>query len=742
MSSAICQNFVQNAWKKELCSNCFKSKDEHAQKAKPKPIKLVSNSQVEGIMKIAGKSTKSKRSVCFRKELTEIIGFGGEDWESDLEDSREDSESSEDDFIIESEEEDAQKELKRITKENTDFNTVNLKDEIPIPKKNISSLLLGKPIVDSNGKKQTLLVSVTPFGEDTPPSPKRFIKTISHIPISKTVNRENVPDTKTNVILTSYTKNNDDTTKKEEKSLLDEISETLENGKHPIQIISRKKTQKEIILTTSNKENTPVPPIIEKPKITSTERKSTLSRTPALKRDLDKPIYQTSTAKIELINTKNKKLLEEEQTPPPLPEKEKVIGLPPITPPKVVVPPRELAGEPDGRADPEIIEPPALPLSLPPSLDGQNSFLHNSPIYDKPKIPCKPIVRKTPSPIILKTSSPIVLIDEGKDSLRCKRRAPKPPEELYTLRERASSCNREVKSEEIPEIIQRKLFSISTDSLTSCEEKKKEKSKGRFSLKKFLRMGGKDPIKINVEIPVKLETGEPPLSPKPRLVIIHPSELNGSRVEVVKPRDQVDCETVFEEIKQKPPPPPRNLDDYKPNLPHPPKSVEIINKQKQIHNSSLERKKVETVYANIGEVRSAMVPNKPQRTASMREREALAQKQLKQSPASNYEPINVDENVYDYINSGRSSSPDSADSSPHKNSPIINNKIIRLNKRSESSIDVSGDYFKFGNIPRSLSLTYCGSETESEIYSPYGFYGSESEVRSIKDWNIDTIVVF
>ncbi|KAJ8917120.1 hypothetical protein NQ315_012610 [Exocentrus adspersus] len=38
MSSAICQNFVQNAWKKELCSNCFKSKDEHTEKPKPRPI--------------------------------------------------------------------------------------------------------------------------------------------------------------------------------------------------------------------------------------------------------------------------------------------------------------------------------------------------------------------------------------------------------------------------------------------------------------------------------------------------------------------------------------------------------------------------------------------------------------------------------------------------------------------------------------------------------------------------------
>lgn len=157
-----------------------------------------------------------------------------------------------------------------------------------------------------------------------------------------------------------------------------------------------------------------------------------------------------------------------------------------------------------------------------------------------------------------------------------------------------------------------------------------------------------------------------------------------------------------------------------------------MNKQRQISRSNSAVKKTETVYANLGEVRNSIVPNKPQRTASMREREALQQKQI-QRKNGDYERINVKEteNVYDYINSARSSSPDSDSSRGGKRSPTIKN--IRLNKRSESSIDVSGDYFKYNNIPRSMSLTYCGSETESEIYSPYGFYGSESEVNNIKN---------
>jgi hypothetical protein len=62
-------------------------------------------------------------------------------------------------------------------------------------------------------------------------------------------------------------------------------------------------------------------------------------------------------------------------------------------------------------------------------------------------------------------------------------------------------------------------------------------------------------------------------------------------------------------------------------------------------------------------------------------------------------------------------------------------KAVRYNgmqqRRSEGSMDVSPDYIKFrGSFMRSTSLPYCGSETESEIYSPYSFYSSE-EVSNI-----------
>ncbi|XP_056642983.1 uncharacterized protein LOC130449285 isoform X1 [Diorhabda sublineata] len=821
MSSAICQNFVQNAWKKELCSNCFKSKDEHQEKPKPKPVQLIPSDKVEGIIK-NGKTSKSKQSVCFHKELTKIIGYGGEDWCSDTEDNV-DNESSEDDIILDSDDDDSYKELQRITKENTDFNTVSLKDtEV---KKSYTQLLLGKPLIDASGKKQTLLVSVTPFGEDSSTAVKKLnTKNLSHIPIAKN-NKEIIAENKTNVVLTSYTKNEEEKTTNEEKSLLDEISETLENSKNPIQIMGNKRAQKQVHINImdSNKENIEtIDNEVENEeenmtnKILVSEKKINLCRTPALKKDVEKPvIYQTSTAKIELINAKNLKINKENINNAKVKSSEKITTTttdpkkdiitttnfikaeilhskannpatkiikdeintnvansiektndsnthPPPLPVKYIPfsQTREQAGKPDGSEDPVSTELPPLPRTPPPPiLESQTSFLHgiSPPIYEKPKIPSKPtgvILRKSinNSPVLTVYTKPnekpsLVKQDSNDSELKSnKRKAPLPPEETYSRTSSGDSTKDDDPIYVSAEVLSRK--SLSTDCL-AVEDKRKEKNKARFSLKKFLRMGSnKDISKLNPELSIKQEDYK--LQSKPRLVIVHPSELNGTKIEVVsKPiLDQTLCheystptgdyETYNSSFSKasKPPPPPRNFTENntnnKPNLPTPPKSVEILNKQRQLIRNNSNSKKQETVYANIGEVRSSIVPNKPVRTASMREREAaLQQKQIERKLAHNYEPIDIrkeTENVYDYINSTRSSSPESEKGSPKS-------KTIRLGKRSESSIDVSSEYYKYGNIPRSMSLTYCGSETESEIYSPYSFYGSESEVtEDDHDW--------
>ncbi|CAG9857294.1 unnamed protein product [Phyllotreta striolata] len=729
MSSAICQNFVQNAWKKELCSNCFKSIDEHREKPKPKPLNLVSNDKVSGIIK-GTKKAKTKHSVCFVKDLTEIIGYGGEDWSSDNEESSGGSnESSEEETDDES-----AKELQRITKENTDYNTVSLK-ESDNKKNNYAPLLLGKPVVDSSGKKQTLLVSVTPFGEDSSSHQVKKLNT-KNFQIS-TSNKVILPETETNVVLTSYTKNEQiQSHVREEKSLLDEITETLENGRNPIQIIQKKTVEEK------------------------SEKKSTnLTRTPALKRDIEKPVIHQSSSisKADASNNKPAKSspkLEPIQTTKNFIDAEIQHAKSDFFPKEKFLKDkyipfsqsRDLAGKPDGREDPVTNETPPLPKTPPPPvLDAQSSFLHGAqpvPLYEKPKIPSKPVVMKK-NPVQIKAASKPIEDPNESDPKCNKRKAPSPPEEISLSSNRSTPRN-STEEEAIyvsAEHLSRK--SLSTDCLT-INDKRKDKNKARFSLKKFLKMGShKDLTKTQ-----QIEHEDP--SHKPKLIIVHPCELNGTKVEVVSKQliddnqheYSVPNECFQSQKAAKPPPPPRNHPEYnKPVLPTPPKSVDIINKQKQLSRNNSASKQQETVYANIGEVRSSIVPNKPVRTASMREREAALQLQLQQKQTvrkhpHNYEPLHnnnnnnkdPNENVYDYINSTRSSSPDSDPGADKA-------KNARLAKRSESSQDVAGEYFKYGPIPRSVSLTYCGSETESEIYSPYGFYGSESEVtEDDHDW--------
>jgi len=66
--------------------------------------------------------------------------------------------------------------LKELTRFNTDFNSVaaNLMKDAPststsTPARNFTSLKLGKPLTDSEGKRRTLLVSVQPFGDKSSP---------------------------------------------------------------------------------------------------------------------------------------------------------------------------------------------------------------------------------------------------------------------------------------------------------------------------------------------------------------------------------------------------------------------------------------------------------------------------------------------------------------------------------------------------------------------------------------------
>ncbi|PSN47608.1 hypothetical protein C0J52_04559 [Blattella germanica] len=271
---------------------------------------------------------------------------------------------------------------------------------------------------------------------------------------------------------------------------------------------------------------------------------------------------------------------------------------------------RELAGEPDGRADPdEPGEPPALPRSPPPIIDPRPSFLHT---LVKPKIPAKPITKllqTTPRRII--PSREDIQVPETDAARVPKRQAPKPPpvpiEEvpcstfLSKAATKETTCSYEVSSE-CPEPAPRKSLSVSVESLSTPEPEKKKSSSGkaRFSLRKLLRLGASREEKIgSCEVS---QTEEVPI-PRPRLEIIHPSELNGSNVEVLG-RIMDETETGR---PAKPPPPPRNqslaIEGFnRPARPPPPKSAELLRQQKQVKDElPTTAQSCGNLYANLGE---------------------------------------------------------------------------------------------------------------------------------------------
>lgn len=207
-----------------------------------------------------------------------------------------------------------------------------------------------------------------------------------------------------------------------------------------------------------------------------------------------------------------------------------------------------------------------------------------------------------------------------------------------------------------PEPMPRKSLSMSHEDLLldagGVDGKTKSMKKTKlFSIKKFLRMGSSSTTNLHAsstslanqklsDIPVETrsENGDSPKA-KPRLVIIHPIDINPSAVEVVK--TPTSCTSTpdipgklsddHKIVSGKPPAPPiraTSIESSKPNRPPPPKSVETRRKQQEHIVASQEIQKavagakvVDTVYANLGEVRSAIAPRKPERTASMRERE-------------------------------------------------------------------------------------------------------------------------
>lgn len=156
-----CTRFVQNAWKKNFCSNCYKTREEHDEpKSKTSKMEKISmitpTAAVKSIIKVnlpssvavaSGKSRK-KKSVNFPKEMSEIIGFDGGEWSDSNESDEDDDYATRDDVKVSSEVVYVEDEhLQKLTKTNTEFNTNNgnlLGDPTVNIKKTFAALKLGE----------------------------------------------------------------------------------------------------------------------------------------------------------------------------------------------------------------------------------------------------------------------------------------------------------------------------------------------------------------------------------------------------------------------------------------------------------------------------------------------------------------------------------------------------------------------------------------------------------------------
>ncbi|XP_049814047.1 uncharacterized protein LOC126260751 [Schistocerca nitens] len=332
-----------------------------------------------------------------------------------------------------------------------------------------------------------------------------------------------------------------------------------------------------------------------------------------------------------------------------------------------------------------------------------------------------------------------------------------------------------------------------------------DKKKGRFSLRKFLRLssshhqnkeGDSKPAageSLTVVIPTEPDESEirvktrPQL--RPRLEIVHPFSLDGAAVEVVRspapqPHPQphlqpqspqmsasmvtlsasadnlasTDSEILATDSSSsveadspnhsptgrpiRPPPPPRsqygrNSDATanKPVRPPPPRSAELLRQQKLPPPAvALTRPSPQdTLYANLGEVRLGLTPDKPQRTASMRDAACEMPKRKYASEDSGYESVEMADGrivtqtqqvnndfIYEHMTRGRSTSPESSSkkSSRRGNSP---------RRRSDGSLDDCSCVKARPGYVRSSSYTYCAFETDSDTYSPYSFYFEEGD---------------
>lgn len=687
-AGGACSRFKQNAWKKELCSNCYRPKEEHAEAPKPPLVHLPLLEPSQGILvHVKSKKKVKKKSVSFTKEESEVIGYGGAESSSEEEEDDYDWEDSkEDEREVVGEEEKA---LERLTKSNTDFNSVlgNLNTPGILP--------LGKQ------QKQTLQVTVQPFSMSDSRKPV-VNKLLEELPLITTKTDPPIKDIK----------NENESVNEEEKKQPMPLMKTIIIENKPQKEEPRgnpegRKTQitRGNVITKNQGEQVKNKLYIQNVMNGKCDSKRTVTQLKDEKKtepDINKIIINTG-PNIEDKNNRNlQQSLENKLVNGCVKESNEVT----VKVLKLVgdglAESREMAGEPDGKADSDE---PETPLTPPP----RSSFLHRestlfkeipiqkdvsliqdstkeapvireliphkdlSPQRESPPqvvavepriLPSTPVLPTTPPPIPASPppscsppptpSPPMTPLQPFPSSssppasppARSKRPAPKPPAPEPTPRRRGSLG----------------------------EGSDKKKTRMRQTLRKLLRFGSREE---------EVKTPEEEGIPRPRPQIIHPLDLNKSAVQVLPPTsiDKNSTEIYASTASiasysvgrpSKPPPPPRS------------ESLNLMERLRPSPNSE------NNVYANL-EGRCGITPVKPQRTGSMRD----------------------------------STSPITKDSST---------KDKEVPKQCTFQTDNDNVYECVGvsSAPEcDMSLPpYYGSETESDIYYPYiSFQNGESKTK-------------
>ncbi|XP_011296876.1 uncharacterized protein [Fopius arisanus] len=827
--SKECRYFVQHAWKKDLCANCFESRQDHQRSApctKPFIAREVKN--IQGILRglrttaVTG-SRRKKNRVAFPEELTRVIGYGGDDYsdsDTELDPSSSDVEiincentvEEEVDSIQDTEEDRA---LNNLTRVNTNFNmvTANLTIAPSEAKPKTVGLMLGRIQKDADGNKTTLLISVTPFGGDdvSVPTARRPIerKRADERPVAL----EKIVD------MPLIASNNLMAIKRTEASP-QRVPDLEIVGTKSLPITSNSCPLKG---TYESRQGETVKDIIsgcrEHLQKVEDEAEEVVSN--------DEGISVVGEQRADAnYDDLGERTVEGESEP-----MESTEGSPFLDDNS-----REEAGAPDGKADEDEI---SVECSGIIPNEPRRSFLHSETLATKKPTALTTTIsveaREVPVDDALtmkgdsRTSGNAENVAEGREE-ECgldnqpsgngkRRMAPKPPDvsvedssgPLFTRkpnikgnlksdcpvvrekekRERATSSSSPklrkslgptvedssfspVSPDQSPE--PRRSFSLSqqdipSSSVASDKLEEKKKSKSRFSLKKLLRMGGsrKDMnlMQTGASVGAKGEDIPGTSQLKPRLEIIHPLELDGAAVEVLR-HDKMGKsqeEHVGNESRQesghvnarlgKPPPPPRsgqsstNLPSKqtRPPPPTPDNPTKSSSPVRAWHTAPPGTVAGDSIYANLGEVRSTIAPSKPQRTASIK-RESEIIKSNHSSPremaaSRRYEKscLNVPTNS-DSLDSTSSDSHDVYEflsSSPECDSNLElrrhANEATRTNAgKRNSEGGVGTDHyplFKYtkSTFARSNSLPYCASETESD-----GVYTGNEGAEEDQDW--------